>query len=113
MARLSSRCNGEDFYCFAYAINGRTTIDLPQAVDAVGNNEAASMLKRDVEKLAAYFWQFAPQILSRALESALGRPECTPLAGSRRSHGALRRHLVAARKIALTLPGQTRMQRRR
>ncbi|MEM5373072.1 RIO1 family regulatory kinase/ATPase [Paraburkholderia azotifigens] len=70
-------------YNILVAADGPVIIDLPQAVDAVGNNEAASMLKRDVENLAAYFWQYSPQILSRALESALGRPECTPLAGSR------------------------------
>ncbi|MBB5463687.1 serine/threonine-protein kinase RIO1 [Paraburkholderia sp. Cpub6] len=33
-------------------------------VDAAGNNEAASMLKRAVDNLAAYFGRFAPQILT-------------------------------------------------
>jgi RIO kinase 1 len=35
-------------------------IGLPQAVDAASSNEAASMLKRDVDNLAAYFRRFAP-----------------------------------------------------
>jgi len=39
-------------------------IDLPQAVDAAGHNETASMLQRDVDNLDGYFGQFAPQILS-------------------------------------------------
>jgi serine/threonine-protein kinase RIO1 len=37
---------------------------LPQTVNAAANNEAASMLKRDVDNLAAYFGRFAPQILA-------------------------------------------------
>lgn len=41
---------------------GPVIIDLPQAVDAAGNNSAAAMLERDVDNLAAYFSQFAPQL---------------------------------------------------
>ncbi|HUW75608.1 MAG TPA: PA4780 family RIO1-like protein kinase [Gallionella sp.] len=43
--------------------DGPVIIDLPQAVDASGNNNAAKMLERDVDNLAAYFGQFAPELL--------------------------------------------------
>ena len=43
---------------------GPVIIDLPQAVDAAGNNHAASMLERDVENLSNYFGRFAPQLLT-------------------------------------------------
>ena len=36
-------------------------IDLPQAVDAAGNNHAQRMLMRDVANLRDFFGQFAPQ----------------------------------------------------
>jgi RIO kinase 1 len=39
-------------------------IDLPQAVDAAGNNHASRMLLRDVANLRAYFSQFAPELRS-------------------------------------------------
>jgi RIO kinase 1 len=42
---------------------GPVIIDLPQAVDAAGNNNACSMLERDVGNLATYFGQFAPELL--------------------------------------------------
>jgi RIO kinase 1 len=38
-------------------------IDLPQAVDAAGNNHAQAMLARDVNNLRTYFGQFAPALL--------------------------------------------------
>jgi len=41
---------------------GLVIIDLPQAVDAAGNNNARSMLKRDVDNLTAYFSRFAPEL---------------------------------------------------
>jgi RIO kinase 1 len=44
--------------------NGPVIIDLPQAVDAAGNNHACDMLQRDVSNLAIYFGQFAPELLS-------------------------------------------------
>ena len=43
---------------------GPVIIDLPQAVDAAGNNHAKDMLARDVNNLAAYFGQFAPELLA-------------------------------------------------
>ncbi len=44
--------------------HGPVIIDLPQAVNAVANNNAARMLERDVSNLAAYFGRFAPRLLS-------------------------------------------------
>jgi RIO kinase 1 len=44
--------------------DGPVIIDLPQAVDAAGNNHAASMLERDVANLRAYFGRFAPELLA-------------------------------------------------
>ena len=46
------------------AADGPVIIDLPQAVDAAGNNHAESMLKRDVTNLKNYFCQFAPELLT-------------------------------------------------
>jgi RIO kinase 1 len=45
------------------AADGPVIIDLPQAVDAARNNHAAHMLERDVDNLARYFGQFAPQLV--------------------------------------------------
>ncbi len=42
--------------------SGPVIIDLPQAVDAAANNNASRMLQRDVENLANYFGQFAPEL---------------------------------------------------
>jgi len=39
-------------------------IDLPQAVDAAGNNHAQRMLLRDVQNLRDFFGQFAPALLA-------------------------------------------------
>jgi len=43
---------------------GPVIIDLPQAVDAAGNNSAAAMLERDVNNMRAYFGRFAPELLA-------------------------------------------------
>ncbi|RYF64769.1 MAG: serine protein kinase RIO, partial [Comamonadaceae bacterium] len=45
------------------AEDGPVIIDLPQAVDAAGNNHAKRMLLRDVDNLRNFFGQFAPQLL--------------------------------------------------
>ena len=45
---------------------GPVIIDLPQAVDAAGNNNARMMLERDVANMAAYFGRFAPELLTTA-----------------------------------------------
>ena len=44
--------------------DGPVIIDLPQAVDAAGNNHAEAMLERDVANLRHYFGQFAPALLT-------------------------------------------------
>jgi len=43
--------------------NGPVIIDLPQAVNAAGNNNAAMMFARDVDNMARYFGRFAPELL--------------------------------------------------
>jgi RIO kinase 1 len=63
--------------------SGPVIIDLPQAVDAAGNNNARRMLARDVENMTAYFGQFAPELLAtrhapemwRLYEKGLLHPE--------------------------------------
>ena len=43
--------------------DGPVIIDLPQAVDAAGNNHAQRMLLRDVVNLRDFFGRFAPELL--------------------------------------------------
>jgi RIO kinase 1 len=43
--------------------DGPVIIDLPQAVNAAGNNSAGMMLERDVDNMAIYFGRFAPELL--------------------------------------------------
>ncbi|MES2940542.1 MAG: PA4780 family RIO1-like protein kinase [Pseudomonadota bacterium] len=70
------------------AADGPVIIDLPQAVDAAGNNHAARMLMRDVDNLRIYFGRHAPQLLATRYgpeiwslyASGLLTPE-TPLTG--------------------------------
>ena len=44
-------------------VAGPVIIDLPQAVDAAGNNHAQRMLLRDVANLRNFFGRFAPELL--------------------------------------------------
>lgn len=46
------------------AADGPVIIDLPQAVDAAGNNHAPRMLLRDVDNLRVFFGRFAPALLA-------------------------------------------------
>jgi RIO kinase 1 len=46
------------------AADGPVIIDLPQAVDAAGNNHAQRMLLRDVQNLKDFFGKFAPALLA-------------------------------------------------
>jgi len=48
------------------AADGPVIIDLPQAVDAAGNNHARRMLLRDVDNLRDFFGRFAPELLGTA-----------------------------------------------
>jgi RIO kinase 1 len=43
--------------------DGPVIIDLPQAVDAAANNNACSMLQRDVRNMTEYYGLFAPELL--------------------------------------------------
>jgi RIO kinase 1 len=47
----------------AEGVDEPVIIDLPQAVDAAGNNHAQRMLLRDVNNLREFFGQFAPELL--------------------------------------------------
>jgi len=44
-------------------VNGPVIIDLPQAVNAAGNNNAFAMLERDVNNMRATFGRAAPELL--------------------------------------------------
>jgi RIO kinase 1 len=44
--------------------DGPVIIDLPQAVDAAGNNHAQRMLLRDVANLRGFFGRWAPELLA-------------------------------------------------
>jgi RIO kinase 1 len=46
------------------APDGPVIIDLPQAVDAAGNNAAQALLQRDVDNLRATLGRFAPELLA-------------------------------------------------
>nr|MBP6225919.1 serine protein kinase RIO [Rhizobacter sp.] len=46
------------------AADGPVIIDLPQAIDAAGNNHAPRMLLRDVANLRSYFGRYAPELLA-------------------------------------------------
>ncbi|MFA3790584.1 PA4780 family RIO1-like protein kinase [Aliiglaciecola sp. SL4] len=43
---------------------GPVIIDLPQAVNAAANNNAFSMLQRDVRNMTEYYGEFAPELLN-------------------------------------------------
>jgi RIO kinase 1 len=50
-------------YNVLLSADGPVIIDLPQAVDAAGNNNAFAMLQRDVGNITAYCGQYAPELL--------------------------------------------------
>ena len=70
------------------AHDGPVVIDLPQAVDAAGNNHAKRLLLRDVDNLRDFFGRFAPALLPTAYgpeiwalyEKGMLQPD-SPLAG--------------------------------
>ena len=66
--------------------DGPVIIDLPQAVDAAGNNSAAAMLERDVNNMRAYFGRFAPEPLPITVKRCgrcMKRGSCIPIATDR------------------------------
>lgn len=70
------------------AADGPVIIDLPQAIDAAGNNNAFRMLARDVENITAYCGRYAPELRTthyaheiwKLFQSAALRPD-TALTG--------------------------------
>lgn len=76
--------------------DGPVIIDLPQAVDAAGNNHAEAMLERDVANLRNFFGRWAPEILATdyggeiwaAYEAGTLAPD-TPLTGLFRREEAI------------------------
>ncbi|MEO8671696.1 MAG: PA4780 family RIO1-like protein kinase [Tahibacter sp.] len=50
-------------YNVLIAADGPVIIDLPQAVSAAGNNNAAAMLERDVNNITQSLGRFAPELL--------------------------------------------------
>ena len=98
-------------------------IDLPQAVDAAGNNHAPKILERDVANLRNYFGRYAPELLATdygkeiwALYEAGALQPDTPLTGRferdregrrprQRDAGDRRRTLRGSRPQAAT-PGR-------
>ncbi|MDH5485636.1 MAG: serine protein kinase RIO [Gammaproteobacteria bacterium] len=53
--------------------HGPVIIDLPQAVNAAGNNSAYMMLERDVTNMRIYFGQYAPELLTTAYGKEIWR----------------------------------------
>ena len=51
-------------YNVLVAPHGPVIIDLPQAVDAAGNNAALAMLERDVANITTCLARFAPELLA-------------------------------------------------
>ena len=70
--------------------DGPVIIDLPQAVDAAGNNHAPKILERDVANLRNYFGRHAPRVARHQTTARRSgrstRPE--PCSRTRRSPGA-------------------------
>lgn len=50
---------------------GPVIIDLPQAVNAVANNNAQAMLTRDVQNMTRYYAQFAPELRNTHFEKEI------------------------------------------
>ena len=75
-------------YNILVGCDGPVIIDLPQAVDAAGNNHAPKILERDVANLRSYFGRYAPELLATdygkeiwaLFEAGALRPD-TPLTG--------------------------------
>ena len=51
--------------------HGPVIIDLPQAVNAVANNNAQAMLTRDVQNMTRYYAQFAPELRKTRFEKEI------------------------------------------
>ena len=101
------------------AEDGPVIIDLPQAVDAAGNNHAQRMLMRDVGNLSAFFGRFAPELRTTeygaeiwSLYVAGGLTVETPLSGRyQHRHGAVDLRAVM-REIEASREEEAERQRR-
>lgn len=64
----SFSCSAPDSSTATYNVllssDGPVIIDLPQAINAAGNNNAADMFLRDVTNMTVYFDRFAPELLA-------------------------------------------------
>jgi RIO kinase 1 len=103
--------------------DGPVIIDLPQAIDAAGNNNAGRLFARDVDNLAAYFGRYAPELLATAYSEEIWhlyekgrlRPESTLTGCFARSEKpadvrSVMREIDDSRKEALARElGRTRM----
>jgi len=91
--------------------DGLVIIDLPQAADAEGNNNAGRMLERDVQNMTAYFGRFAPELLAtdygKEIWKLYARGELTPAtdltgrfdqSGNPADVGGVMREIDAARR---------------
>ncbi len=58
-------------YNLLLGAKGPVIIDLPQAIQASGNNQAERLLARDIQNLTLYFGQFAPELLSTKYEKEI------------------------------------------
>ena len=96
-------------------VDGPVIIDLPQAVDAAGNNHAKRMLLRDVDNLRNFFGQFAPDLLPSRYgeeiwalyEGGMLSPD-TPLTGTSRARPA--QWMWAACCVRLTTRGPRKVR---
>ena len=78
---------------------GPVIIDLPQVVNAAGNNNAARFFARDINNIRAYYGQFAPELLATRYAGEIWSRFEAGVRAQRpvsRRHPARRRGLVAA-----------------
>jgi len=91
------------------APDGPVIIDLPQVVNAAGNNGALAMLERDVNNIRGTLGRFAPELLdtefAREMWSLFEQGELTAfiVRGPQRPH-----HAMVFGRVVVELVGQTR-----
>ena len=94
--------------------NGPVIIDLPQAVDAASNNNAQSMLARDVKNMTDYYGLFAPELLkSHYAEEIWSLYEAGDLHPDRQLSGEFELDTHTADVDAVMLEIRLRWQRRK
>ena len=85
------------------AADGPVIIDLPQAVDAAGNNHAQRMLLRDVANLRDFFGRFAPELLATHYGDEIWALTSAACCNRRRRSRALFERAVAPVDVASVL----------